>query len=245
MAEDNQQVQQQTHEIWPSKADKEQSYRNAHVLPCLQGGGVIFPGGLLGSGFRIDQETLERYHADRNSGTKAAQKWGANIYTAVFVMLFLFFLLGMFFGRERIAATPLYWVDITSLVAVVGLVVTKLSMLGHNAQQFLLSYASVASVRPGAFLRRRLLGLMAAGVHNYWRSLYSACGLLFVGFNGVYLWDLPSEPWSLTLLFASVAFAGALHLCLVLAHIMFRLRHGRAPNPEDLKPVHYQTTEQT
>lgn len=237
MAEENTKAGDKTHEMWPSDEDIEQSFRNANVLPGRQGGGVIFPGDFLGSGFHVDQETFDRYCADRSGKAVETSRWRSKARTLFYLALFAIFVLGVLFGRKSMALPPFYWVDVTTLFAVATLALATLIRLGRSAQTFLMRYPAVASVRPGAFLWRRLLGLMAAGVHNYWRSLFRACLLLLVVFLPDGAWAVGSAPWSLTFVTLAVLVAGLVALGFVIVHIGFRLRHGRPPTPKDLGPV--------
>ena len=236
-APEDQPEQQKTHEIWPSSEDVEQSFRNANVLSCRQGGGVVFPSGLLGTGFRVDQQTFERYGADLAENPTSVSPLKSKLVTAGYFAVALAFVFGMVLSGESIAVPPLYWADLVFLVAVSAYTLHKVLAVHRGARDFLLRYSAVGIVRPGAFLRRRLLGLIAAGVHNIWRSLFSASIFLFIGLGQSRFWEIETAPWSWTLLSFGVMAIGFVALCFVLAHIGFRLLHGRPPSTDDLEPV--------
>ncbi|HIP77964.1 MAG TPA: hypothetical protein EYH07_05835 [Kiloniellaceae bacterium] len=226
-------------EIWPSQEDTLESFRNANVLPRRKGGGVTFPTGTLGRGFCVDQPTFERYREDLAAGTAGISRLRSNLETAAYVAIVLLAAVGMVMGRNSLAVPPLYWADVTGLAAVIALALYALVSRSYRTQQFLLRYGATTTVPPGSYLRRRLLGLMASGVHNYWRSLYNGALLLFfgIGISAVLFRDFGSNPWSLRIFAALLVIWGVSRLSYALAHIVFKLRHGRAPTTDDLEPV--------
>ena len=226
-------------EIWPSREDIRQNFQNANVLKRRSGGGIVFPNGLLGRGLRLDEADFGSFCADPDSVIPSPGPPYAGPRVLLTTAIVSLLIAGVMFGQRSLASTPFYWTDVALVLAAVLFVSVTWVTAARRRRAFLARFPSADHVRRGRFLGRRLLGMMAAGVHNVWRSLYNAALFLFIGTYGAdaWFWGAGRTPATLTLLVACIIIAGVFHLAFVVAHLGYRMARGHAPTPADLEPV--------
>jgi len=221
------------------------------TIPFKEGGGVVFPHGFPGVGYRLEDWQFERYRArlDRTMlGEAARKRWRILFFSLIVLAIAVFAIsLGAPFISNHPAVAPLldrwgisfdpwplFMILIISAVVFRRIQRTLVMRQPEQSQPF----EGAPQVSRFAYLPRRVLGMIASGqISQTAQHLKLLLGgglslvLFLLGLSG-------SEFRGENFFLAAILLIYALRpSCFCWVYWQFRLRHGRAPTPIDLKPV--------
>lgn len=229
-----------------------QSFLLSSTIPLKEGGGLVFPMGLFGSGYRLDEWQFLRYHAALEGsflGKRAnAQRRIVVAATAVLVVLCVALIgAAVFLLIDPEAAVGMLDVVFDNIftITVAALGIPAAILLGavfyplwQRQQRLKYDFPQAPKVSRFAHLRRHQLGWAAA--QRFGPVMFFLIGVA---------WMVLGFAWLLLgLLFGNIDLVHGLQggSYLVLGVIFtgiswvpwtFRLRHGRNPTTEDLEPL--------
>lgn len=228
----------------PSQERALQKYLLDTTIAVKGGGGLVFPDGLFGTGYRLDEWQFDRYRAAVDQvmlSTEAAKlKWvmlGAIIAYFAIILALAFLLPEM---RENAALAP-YAGLLTPIFVVLlatAALLTVFRLVRRRAMPFKSLLVDAPRVSRFRSLRARTLALLAAG-HVKLPVLYIRIVLYCVLVVVLFTTDLFAEDRPVLRVCVSLLLllSAARRGYFVFIYWSFRLRHGRAPRPEDLQPV--------
>ena len=216
----------------------------AHSLPAAKGGGVVFPDGFLGPGYRLDEEDYRRYWEQQKGQAPAAPRAKAGplpwlIALALLAACFLFFGWLLQLSTQGLAAlAELPRRDLVSIGVLSGFV----ALYAYGLYRFLTSSQRMAARFPRA---ERLPYFAHWGQHVWavviarpraWKWTYGAAFLYsFVpALQAFRLRDSLPQGELLVWGFGLIAFVLTLWS---LAFTNMARVLGPNPKPEDLKPL--------
>ena len=214
------------------------------TIPLKEGGGVVFPHGFPGRGYRLDEWQFDRYRGrlDQSMLSDAA-RMRRRLAIAVLLVVCLALFAGSFglpLLKDIPAVAPYLgtWVQLILLIVTVLAVSRVLYSVVHQPTRLLEEIEDAPQVSPFAFLTRRAQGALVSGQVSILAAHINCLmgGLFGAFFLFVAVADISASSESLVLaLLASLWTAHPILLCY--AYWRFRLRHGRKPTAGDLEPV--------
>jgi hypothetical protein len=214
------------------------------TVPLMEGGGVVFPKGFPGKGYRLDDWQFDRYRAglDQTMLSDAAKK---RTRLAIGVLLLYFVLIfAAAQGTAWLRETALYNSDLIALLPVplflivVAGTLFALHVTNRPTMRFAEQFQGSPRVGRFAFLRQRAIALFASGlVKPAVPHLRLAINLAIVFFLFSSAYIAENHPYGAIIVALLLVYSTFKRLYLCYVFWSFRLAHGRAPKPADLKPV--------
>lgn len=226
-----------------------QIYLLKTTLPLKTGGSLVFPGGLIGGGYRLDEWQFDRYRASLEKTYigeegRRRRRWafggavlfglfaGALIITATFVLT----------DPEKIDAVGGFLIDHTgfSLALFSLALVATLALLFYpmfrRIRKFREDFPGAPRLSQRAHLSQRMLGHIVRGNFNPGVFLAFAVGWSVIGLAFIALGIVSTQlaPWQSLIGMAYLLLAAAFGAP-YWVHRSFHRRHGRAPTAEDLE----------
>lgn len=229
-----------------------QSFLLSSTIPLKEGGGLVFPLGILSKGYRLDEWQFLRYRAALEESflsKRARVQTRIVIAAGAFLILFSAMLIGAaaFLLVDPKSAVQMFDIvfDNLVLIFVLAVAVPGAALLGamlypfwQRRQRLRRDFPEVPEVSRFAYLRRRQLGWAAAiGINPVVFVLIAAAwvalglawlllGLLFDDF------DLKRVLMGIFYISLGLFFGG-----LSWVPWTYHRQHGRNPTAEDLEPV--------
>ncbi|GAB4354718.1 MAG: hypothetical protein Kow00114_04670 [Kiloniellaceae bacterium] len=231
----------------PQELSSQEQLLLYHLLSCTvpfkEGGGVVFPDGFPGVGYRLEDWQFERYRARLHLSVLGNAGQG---HQGVALLLLIIIALAIFaatFGARMLEPLELgldNWDMIRLLVISVAVAWTMQRVMRMQVPEEARSkpFEECPKVRRLAYLPRRALGMIASGrismKGQHLRMLVGgSLGLLLLAL-GITESEFRRENLFLAAMFLAWSIRPAF-FCWV--NWRFRLARGRAPTREDLEPV--------
>jgi len=209
------------------------------TVPYREGGGLVFPNGFPGAGYRLEEWQFERYRAalDERVGSQGALN---RVRTATFLLLGLAFLLSAAYnflsaqGRVDDALRP--WLQPVLVLPAAPILYHIFLHYYRSWKHFGRHFPDAPRVSRAAYLGRRMLGYVVARPLRPLRET-----LLFLIFAGAGGWLLRIALREASIVLYLVA-AWLLLVTLfkswqLVVYLQFRRSRGRAPTIADLAPI--------
>jgi len=221
-----------------------QAYLLGTTVPLKDGGGVVFPNGLLGVGYRLDEWQLDRYRSavDRSMlSPEALRRRKVMIGTLI---AYLAVIVAVAFALPLLQRDPDFapYLDVATpllvMLVAAGATLTALRFLRSRSMRFTKQLEGASKVGCFAYLRERSLALLISGA-----AAVPALAIRVVVYGGLAVFLLFSQTFAAEhpalriVLGVILLFSAAKRAYLLFVYWSFRRRHGRAPTPEDLQPV--------
>lgn len=216
------------------------------MVPLRDGGGLVFPIGFPGAGYRLDVWQLDKFRAllDRRLLSPETKQEMRRIRVALLVMIGLvacgnavsfYFFHDNIFGDYARQWFPVLWIAPFALLGIHSYLFNY-----KNYTAFKKHFDRAPRVSRSAYLHRRFLGYQVAVSFN---PLNASLLALVAALSSVLL--LQTVLSRVVPFFAIVGFLllfiAVFNSCLLVIYWQFRRIHRRGPNEADLKPVHYPT----
>ncbi len=214
------------------------------TIPLRESGGIVFPNGFPGIGYHLPEWRFERYRAGLETcilgpeGKRRSIVSMLLIWFAIVAITFICFTYGSFGVDDLLAGNSSAWLPIAAIAAVAVATFTILQLMQNSAMRFAEPFDDVPRVGRFRFLNERALRVLASGLVKpqapHIRTLYYL--LIVVGCYVLSLRGLgPNLLLWILILVCSLLLVRQLQLVFIYWH--FRLRNGRPPGPQDLKPL--------
>lgn len=207
-----------------------------------EGGGVVFPIGFPGSGYRLDEWEFERYRASLDQLLRRYwATWGVRrIRLITFVLLALSPMIAAAFnfflkqGYLDEALRP--WLQALLLMPAAPTIANVFVLNYRSFKNFKHRFPSAPSVSRTAYLSRRILGYVVARTI---RPVHEAFLVLIFAVSGTWLLRIaPRETFiALYVIAATLLLVALFKSWQLLVYWRFRQRHGRAPIIADIRPL--------
>lgn len=209
------------------------------TVPFREGGGLVFPLGFPGAGYRLEEWQFERYRAalDQRLRNQGRPGW---VRLATFVLLALALLISVafnFFSKQGYFDEALRpWLQ-ALLVMPAAPILCHIFLFNYRSlKHFEHHFADAPRVSRTAYLGRRVLGYVVA---RTMRPAQEAILVLILAGAGSWLLRVALREGFIALgVFAAVLLLAALFKAWqLLIYLRFHHRRGRAPTRADLAPV--------
>jgi hypothetical protein len=214
------------------------------TVPLREGGGVVFPNGFPGLGYRLDEWQFDRYRAglDRSLLSDAAKKRMRLAIGILVIYLALVVFIG--YGGAWLRSVALLnsdlgnWLPVSVVLLLMTAALYALRLTNRPAMRFAEQFKGAPRVSRFAYLRQRGLALLASGLLKptalHLRIAFHLGLISFLLFSDYVAANHPSLG---IVVAAMLAYSTSRRLYICYVYWTFRLRLGRAPTPADLKPV--------
>lgn len=204
-----------------------------------EGGGLVFPIGFPGAGYRLEEWQFERYRASLDQ--RLRNHWGAGrVRLATFGLLALVLLISVafnFFSKQGYLDETLRpWLQVLLVIPVAPILAHIFVFNYRNLRDFEHHFSDAPRVSRAAYLGRRMLGYVVA---RSMRPVREMILVLIFAVSGSWLLRIALRETFIALyVFAAMLLLAALFKAWqLLVYWRFRHRNGRAPTLSDLAPV--------
>ncbi|MEO3428673.1 hypothetical protein AAFN88_07430 [Pelagibius sp. CAU 1746] len=214
------------------------------TVPFRDGGGLVFPLGFPFAGYELDEWQFERYRSllDRSLLSPEMKREGRVVVAVFFTLVGVIIGGSIFtysfslFENSPVGQGLRQWFPVVWFAPFVLFVVYSYAFAQRFARAVQEQFPGARKTSRTAYLRRRLLGYMAA---KSFKPLRALALVLFALPLGVLM--LAAGLWIPVAYYAFLGllllFVAAFKGCLLLVYWSFRRRQGCGPTAENLKPV--------
>lgn len=209
------------------------------TVPFRAGGGLVFPIGFPGAGYRLEEWQFERYRAALDG--RLRNQWGPRgVRRATFALLVLALLISIafnFFAKQgHLDASLRPWLQILLVLPAAPVLCHTFLFNYRSWKHFGLHFADAPRVSRAAYLGRRMLGYVVA---RSLRPAQEAIIVLILAGAGAWLLRVALRETFIVLyvIAAGLLLAALFKAWQLFVYLQFRQRHGRAPTRADLAPV--------
>lgn len=204
-----------------------------------EGGGLVFPIGFPGTGYRLDEWQFERYRAalDRRLRSQSGPR---DVRRATFALVVLALLVSIafnFFAKQGHLDESLRpWLQILLVMPAAPILCHTFLFYYRSLKYLEHHFGDAPRVSRAAYLGRRMLGYVVA---RSLRPAQEAILVLILAGAGAWLLRVALRETFIVLYLVAAALllAALFKAWQLLVYLQFRQRHDRAPTRTDLAPV--------
>lgn len=204
-------------------------FRSADIAPLEEGGAIVFLWPLSSRGYRLTEEEVNRFRQRRERDIRRTGRWW---YVSIAIAVVLIII-------SR--ALPDYLYSGAFLVWSTLLTAFIIWYWKSYSRKFEQEFPNAERVKDSNRATRCLLAYLINPMYSMRRCLFN--GVFFSFLSAMVIYSNVITEYSFTVrvfyilgIFILVIFS-VLFLLLTFHHILFRIRHGRAPTEEDLKAL--------
>lgn len=211
------------------------------TVPFRDGGGLIFPLGFPGAGYRLEEWQFERYRAALDQRLRS--QWEPHrVRRATLILVILALLISAPFNflsaQGLIDESLRSWIQILVVMPAAPILCHTFLFYYRSWNHFERHFSNAPRVSRAAYIGRRVLGYVVA---RSMRPAREAILVLILAGAGAWLLRVAlREPFIFLYLVAAALLLAALFKAWqLLVYWRFRRAHGRAPMPSDLSPIEF------